>query len=68
MKLRQSCREVTRLVLEGLDRDLPLGERLVVRLHMLICRACPRFERQARFMRVAMGRWKAYAEGDDPGR
>lgn len=65
MKLRRSCREVTHLVLEGLDRELPLGERLAVRLHMLICKACPRFEHQARFMRSAMGRWKTYAEGDE---
>ena len=65
MKLRRSCRDVTRLVLEGQDRKLPLGERLGVRVHMLYCKACPAFERQARFMRQAMQRWRAYAEHDD---
>ena len=66
MKLNLTCREVARLVLEGEDRALSAGERLRVRLHMLICAACPRFARQVRLMRRAMGRWKGYAEGDGP--
>ena len=64
MKLRRTCRDVTRLVLEGEERSLPLHERLSVRLHMLICKACPRFERQVHFMRAALGRWRGYAERD----
>lgn len=64
MRLRRTCREVTRLVLAGEDRALTRGERLVVRLHMMVCRACPRFERQVRFMRAAMGRWRAYGGGE----
>jgi len=64
IRLRGTCREVTRLVLEGEDRALTSGERWVVRLHMVICMACPRFERQVRLMREAMGRWRAYGGGD----
>lgn len=64
MKPHLSCREATRLVLEGEDRPLRLSERLAVRLHMLICKACPPFARQVRFMHGAMGRWKQYAEGE----
>lgn len=64
MKLRRSCRDVTRLVLEGEDRQLALGERISVRLHMLACAACPRFERQVAFMRKACARWRAYGESD----
>lgn len=65
MKLKLDCREVTRLVLEGEDRNLGLGERLRVRLHLAICKACPQFVSQVALMRQAMGRWKGYAEGDD---
>jgi hypothetical protein len=65
MKLKRTCRDVTRLVLEGEERSLSLSERLQVRLHMWICAACPRFERQVRFMRRAMGAWKGYAESDE---
>ena len=64
MKTTLNCRDVTRLVLEGEDRRLRLSERLGVRVHMLICKACPKFARQVQFMRGAMGRWKQYAEGD----
>ena len=61
MKIRRTCREVTQLVLQGEDRRLSLGERMVVRLHMLVCAACPRFEQQVRLMREASARWRAYS-------
>ena len=63
---RRTCREVTRLVLLNEDRHLAWHERVAVRLHMRICHACPRFLKQVRFMREAMGNWRRYAErGDD---
>ncbi|MBT9501332.1 MAG: zf-HC2 domain-containing protein [Burkholderiaceae bacterium] len=64
MKLMRNCREVTGLTLQSLDRELSWQERLAVRLHMVICSACPKFARQAQFMRSAMGRWKSYSEQD----
>jgi hypothetical protein len=70
MPLMRTCRDVTRLVLQGEDRRLSWPERLTVRLHMLICKACPGFERQVLLMRRAMGRWRAYSEagGSDDAR
>jgi hypothetical protein len=66
MKLTRTCRDVTRLVLEGEDRGLTLGERVAIRLHLVICAACPRFLRQVELMRSASQRWRAYSEqGDD---
>lgn len=65
MKLKLNCREVTRLVLEGEDRRLGWRERLGVRLHLLVCKACPHFIGQVALMRQAMGRWRQYAETDD---
>ncbi|MEF7614061.1 zf-HC2 domain-containing protein [Aquincola sp. MAHUQ-54] len=65
MKLQRSCRDVTRLVLAGEDRALGVGERLGIRLHMLVCRACPRFAAQVAVMREATARWRAYAEPED---
>jgi Putative zinc-finger len=65
MKPHLTCREATRLVLAGEDRKLALGERLRLRMHMLICKACPNFQRQVDFMRSAMGQWRRYAEEDD---
>ena len=66
MKFQLSCKDATRLVLEGEDRALGVTERLRLRLHMAICQACPRFAQQAAFMRQAMGRWKHYSEHGDP--
>ncbi len=62
MKLRLTCREVTRLVLEGADRQLAPLERLQLRLHWLVCEACRRFRRQDATMRIALDRWRAYRE------
>jgi len=62
---RRSCREVTTLVLREQDQALPWHERLAVRLHLRVCRACPRFAAQLRFMQQAMGRWRGYREGGD---
>jgi len=41
-----SCRDVTRLISESMDRSLPLRKRIGVRVHFLICRFCARYERQ----------------------
>ena len=64
MKLKLNCREVTTLMLQSLDRDLSWHERLAVRLHMIVCAACPEFSRQTQFLRESMGRWKRYSERD----
>ena len=64
MKFIRTCREVTHLVLQEQDRELSLGERWGLQFHMLICKACPNFVKQARLMRSAMGRWKQYRESE----
>jgi hypothetical protein len=63
--LNRNCREVTALVLAGEDRALGFWERVAVRLHMAICEACPRFQRQVRLMHEALPRWRAYRESSD---
>lgn len=67
MKPHLTCREATRLVLAGEDRALQPLERLRLRVHMLICRACPEFQRQVDFMRSAMGQWRRYADEGEEG-
>jgi hypothetical protein len=60
--LNRNCREVTALVLARQERELGLVERLAVRLHLVICKACPRFARQVTLMQQAMPRWRAYRD------
>ncbi|MGA0612979.1 zf-HC2 domain-containing protein [Caldimonas sp. KR1-144] len=59
---RISCQESARLITARLDRELPLGTRLVLRLHLAACDACPRFARQIELMDRAMDRWRGYVE------
>lgn len=51
---KPTCREVHRLVSEGMDRELSLVERTRMRLHLLVCVACTRFNRQMDLLRRAM--------------
>jgi len=50
-----SCNDISALVSRAQDRRLSWGERLAVRLHLLICHGCRQFARQLRFLRVAGG-------------
>jgi len=48
-----NCKEASRLMSEGLDRDLDLGQRTALRLHLLICTACSRVKAQFAFLHRA---------------
>ena len=47
------CREISRLVSESMERDIPLRRRLEVRMHLMMCRMCAGFARQIRLLRRA---------------
>ena len=49
-----SCKETTRLVSQGLDRELAFGERVLLRVHLAYCIGCRRAGRQMRFLRKAL--------------
>ncbi len=50
------CTEVTELVSASLDRELPLQQRLRLRLHFLMCVLCRRYHKQIRFIHEALHR------------
>ncbi len=62
MRFERSCREVTRLVLESQDRDLPLADKLALQIHWRICDGCTKFKNQTELMREAMKRWRGYRD------
>ena len=62
LPLMRSCKEVTALVIAREDRELPWMERAALRVHMAMCQACPRFERQVLTMRNAMKQWRGYTD------
>jgi anti-sigma factor ChrR (cupin superfamily) len=45
-----SCREVVENVDALLDGDLSWRKRMAVRMHLLLCHRCRRYERQLRFL------------------
>lgn len=50
----RTCKDVHRLVAEGMDRKLGFVDRVWMRLHLVICDNCRRFTRQMKFLRMAM--------------
>jgi hypothetical protein len=54
VKIRLTCGEVSRLISDGLDRQLPAPERARMRLHFVICSTCRNVDEQLRFLRRAM--------------
>jgi len=64
---RRTCKQVAALVVAREDRALLWTERLTLRLHLLACKACPRFERQVLTMRNSLQAWRNYMSADDAG-
>ena len=51
-----SCKEASRLMSQARDRELSLGERAALQLHLAICRGCRAVNAQFQFLRRAMQR------------
>jgi hypothetical protein len=47
------CREISKLVSESMERQLPFRERMHVWMHLMMCRLCSGFARQMRLLRCA---------------
>jgi predicted anti-sigma-YlaC factor YlaD len=62
--MTRSCREVTRLVSQGEDRRLALGERIALRLHFAICEGCRNMSAQIAFLRRAARRLSVTGDKD----
>ena len=63
--LRRTCKQAAALVIAREDRALNLPDHVALKLHMLACKACPRFEQQVLTLRAAMGKWRNYGGTDD---
>jgi len=60
-----TCKEVSRLISEGLDQDLPAERQALLRAHLAICRGCDSLRERMAFLRRAM---RKVAERDDSGK
>jgi hypothetical protein len=57
-----TCREVARLVSEGLDRDLPAEQQALLRAHYALCRGCTNLRERMAFLRRAIGKLRDRSE------
>jgi len=51
------CKDASRLVSQQQDAELSLWQRTTLRLHLSVCAACARFDRQIAFLRTAMRKY-----------
>lgn len=61
------CKQAAALMVAREDRPLVLRERAALRVHLLVCKACTRFEGQMLTMRHAMDSWRSYREAEPTG-
>lgn len=62
-----SCKEVSHLLSDRMDRKLGFMERVRLRMHLAMCAACSRVERQLDFLHQAMSGWVKPSDRDEPG-
>jgi hypothetical protein len=56
--LHRTCKEAAHLMLAAQDRPLNLWNRTALKIHLWICKNCPRFQRQLDTMRRALSDWR----------
>ena len=61
-----TCKEASRLASLSLDKPLPLGTRIRMRLHLLICAWCRRYVKQVRFIHEAAPKYEEAVDCASP--
>ena len=46
MKWMITCKEASRIISDGLEKDLPLLDRILVRIHLAMCKTCGYYKKQ----------------------
>ena len=57
-----SCKDVSQLVSESMDRSLPFYQRVLIRMHLMMCKYCARFKNQLLTLRGACRLEDIYGE------
>lgn len=56
-----NCHEVNRMISAGMDTNLPLLQRVLIRFHLMMCRHCAQVSRQLFSLRA----YCRYLDSDD---
>ena len=52
--MKITCKEASRLISTGLDRELSVADRTALRLHLAVCDTCNKLKAQFEFLRRAL--------------
>jgi len=58
VKSNRTCQQATHLMLAAEDRPLPWRDKAALKIHLWICKNCPRFERQLHVMQCVLSDWR----------
>jgi predicted anti-sigma-YlaC factor YlaD len=61
------CKEVSRIISDGLDKAMTPPERARLRLHLVVCETCRNVEVQMSFLRRAMQKLSQADKDRKPG-
>ena len=62
-----NCKEASRIISQGLDKDMSPDQRTALRLHLAVCDACNKLKAQFVFLRRALSAFAGRGTGgDDP--
>ncbi len=54
-----NCKQVTHLLSEAQDRELPWTEKIPLKFHLMMCAGCTNFRQQLDFLRRACRQYPA---------
>jgi anti-sigma factor RsiW len=64
-----TCKEASRIISSGLDRDLSATQRAALRYHLVVCDACSQLKAQFEFLRKALATLAGrHGDQDEPPR
>ena len=63
-----SCKDVSQLISESMDRTLPFYQRVLMRLHLLMCKYCTRCKEHFEALRTASCHEELYGNELDKSR
>ena len=63
-KLMYSCEQASKLSSRAMELPLTPSERVLLRLHLMMCRRCSNFARQIEFLRRVSGKLPEMLEND----
>jgi hypothetical protein len=62
--MKLTCKQASRLISAGLDKELSVADRTALRFHLAVCDACNKVKAQFEFLRRALSTYARSNEGD----